>query len=98
MTGTILILTGDYHFYDKKRTGSKQDGLAMLISKTAFADISVESIDLEPRSCDRVAMVAKLTEVVTGRRIMILNTHLTVAHAGNSWDIPECRPQQMVTS
>ena len=54
----------------------------------------VRELELEPRSCDRVAQVARLRHVGSGRIVVVLNTHLTVAHV-NGHDIPHCRPQQM---
>ena len=40
-------------------------------------------------------MAAHLKHALSGHRVCIVNTHLTVAHAENSWDIPSCRPLQM---
>ncbi|CAK9050533.1 unnamed protein product [Durusdinium trenchii] len=76
-------------------TGGKNEGLALLIRRAAFKDIEVQCEDLEPDFCDRVAMYAKITHVESGCRILVANTHLTVAHASNSHDIPFCRPRQM---
>eukprot|EP00434_Breviolum_minutum_P006858 symbB.v1.2.006050.t1/scaffold339.1/size225540/14 len=79
----------------KKRTGLKNEGLALLIRRSAFRDIEVQCEDLEPDFCDRVAMYAKITHLESGCRILVANTHLTVAHAENGHDIPFCRPRQM---
>ncbi|CAL1130017.1 unnamed protein product [Cladocopium goreaui] len=84
-----------YELHMKQRTGDKNEGLAMLIRRSAFKDIEVLCEELEPDFCDRVAMYAKLTHVDSGCRILVANTHLTVAHADNSHDIPFCRPRQM---
>ncbi|CAK9093566.1 Uncharacterized calcium-binding protein At1g02270 [Durusdinium trenchii] len=84
-----------YELHIKQRTGGKNEGLALLIRRAAFKDIEVQCEDLEPDFCDRVAMYAKITHVESGCRILVANTHLTVAHASNSHDIPFCRPRQM---
>lgn len=60
-----------------------------------FSDVVVEGLELRPRGCDRVAMVARMCHSRSGRRIAVLNTHLTVAHASNDYDIPHHRPLQM---
>ena len=85
----------DFHIFTKQRTGRKLDGLALLVRRSDFDEVSVDSFDLEPRSCDRVCMVGRMRHKASGRRIAVLNTHLTVAHASNGHDIPRCRPLQM---
>jgi len=84
-----------YDIFTKRRTGAKNDGLAMLIRKASFREVEVRSFPLEPAVCDRVAMLARLEHVGSGCRLAFANTHLTVAHADNSHDIPRFRPQQM---
>ena len=49
---------------------------------------------MEPSYCDRVALVIRAEHRQSGVKVAIANSHLTVAHASNSHDIPLCRPQQ----
>ncbi|CAE7889659.1 sohB [Symbiodinium microadriaticum] len=84
-----------YHLQMKQRTGLKSEGLAMLFRRESFSDVQVSCQHLEPDFCDRVAMYAWLSHAETGCRILVANTHLTVAHATNGHDIPFCRPRQM---
>ena len=46
-------------------------------------------------AADRVALVARLRHRASGRRLLVLTSHLTVAHASNDHDIPHHRPLQM---
>ena len=85
----------DFGVHLLKRTGHKVDGLALFVRRSAFRDVEVEEVELEPRYCDRVALVARMTHVESGRPVVVSNTHLTVAHASNGHDIPLARPQQM---
>jgi len=55
----------------------------------------MSTVELEPRFCDRVAIFAQLRHHASGLGVVVANTHLTVAHANNSHDIPMCRPTQM---
>lgn len=88
-------LAEKFAIHAKKRTGSKKEGLATLVRRDAFDDVVMESVELEPRFCDRVAIVAQMTHRASGRKLIVANTHLTVAHATNDHDIPMCRPLQM---
>ena len=85
----------DYEVFTFRRTGGKKDGLGLLLRRDCFRDVAVSNVALQPSSCDRVAMVAQMRHVASGRRIHLVNTHLTVAHTGNGWDIPTNRPRQM---
>jgi endonuclease/exonuclease/phosphatase family metal-dependent hydrolase len=85
----------DFDVHLLKRTGRKVDGLALFVRRSAFRDVEVEEVELEPRYCDRVALVARMTHVESGQPVVVSNTHLTVAHASNGHDIPLARPQQM---
>lgn len=84
-----------YQVHLKKRTGTKTDGLGLLVRRGCFEEVDVRDVDLEPGFCDRVLMLAAMRHAGTGRRVVLGNTHLTVAHAGNDHDIPMCRPLQM---
>jgi len=84
-----------YSLHTKQRTGLKEEGVAVLLRKGCFEEVDVEAMDLHPAFCDRVALVARLRHAATGRRLLVANTHLTVAHAHNDHDIPMCRPTQM---
>jgi len=88
-------LSASYELYLKKRTSSKPEGLALLVAKDTFDDIDVDFMDLAPGFCDRVAIFASMRHIASGQRLVIANTHLTVAHASNDHDIPMCRPKQM---
>jgi len=88
-------LSNDYVRYDLPRTGAKSEGLALLLKKNAFDDVRVRDIELMPQYCDRVAQVASMRHVASGRVLRVVNTHLTVAHASNDRDIPQNRPLQM---
>lgn len=88
-------LGGEFSLHLKQRTGFKDEGLALLLRRGAFLDVEVRALELEPRFCDRVALVASMRHAATGRRLLLANTHLTVAHAHNDHDIPMCRPLQM---
>jgi len=90
-----MRLGGVYDMYLKQRTGSKDEGLALLMRKGIFEDVEVQPLDLDPAFCDRVALVATARHSATGRQLLVANTHLTVAHAKNTHDIPMCRPLQM---
>lgn len=79
----------------KQRTGNKVEGLALLLRKDAFETTDVTMLNLMPDFCDRVAILARILHQPTGRRIVVCNTHLTVAHATNNHDIPMARPLQM---
>jgi len=84
-----------FSIFTKKRTGGKKDGLALLVRTSLFDEVSVSPLELEPRSCDRVALVGRMRHIASGRRLVVVNTHLTVAHASNDYDIPHHRPLQM---
>eukprot|EP00658_Telonema_sp_P-2_P054302 TRINITY_DN43199_c0_g1_i1.p1 TRINITY_DN43199_c0_g1~~TRINITY_DN43199_c0_g1_i1.p1 ORF type:complete len:264 (+),score=67.05 TRINITY_DN43199_c0_g1_i1:100-891(+) len=84
----------EYHIALKQRTGSKQEGLAMLLRKEVFDQVEVSELELSPRYCDRVAIIATMRHIPSNRRVMVANTHLTVAHA-HTQDIPVARPTQM---
>ena len=90
----LQLLGSIYHCYQKKRTGYKPEGLAILVRKAAFDDVQIETVDLEPSFCDRVAMFVTMSHRDSGQRMLVCTTHLTVAHASNSHDIPSCRPMQ----
>jgi endonuclease/exonuclease/phosphatase family metal-dependent hydrolase len=87
-------LSGTFEIFTKQRTGSKNEGLALLVHREAFDEVEVSALELEPRNCDRVALVGRMRHRASGKRILVLNTHLTVAHV-NSYDIPHNRPLQM---
>jgi endonuclease/exonuclease/phosphatase family metal-dependent hydrolase len=87
-------LGSHYEIFMKKRTRHKVDGLALLVKRKVFSEISVEEKELKPQSCDRVALVANLVHTASGQRLSVINTHLTVAHV-NGHDIPKNRPMQM---
>jgi len=88
-------LGATYEVHLKKRTRGKPEGLALLIRRSAFQDVAVRALELEPQFCDRVAQVACMQHRASGRRVLLANTHLTVAHASNGHDIPYARPLQM---
>ena len=86
----------DFTMYTKRRTNGKKEGIALFVRKGVFEDdAEVVPLDLEPESCDRVALVARLRHRASGRRLLVLTSHLTVAHASNDHDIPHHRPLQM---
>ena len=85
----------DFTPYLKRRTGNKSEGVALFVRNRQFEDVEVQEMDLEPASCDRVALVARMRHLASGRRLVVLTSHLTVAHASNGHDIPHCRPLQM---
>eukprot|EP00656_Telonema_subtile_P029746 TRINITY_DN32830_c0_g1_i1.p1 TRINITY_DN32830_c0_g1~~TRINITY_DN32830_c0_g1_i1.p1 ORF type:complete len:295 (-),score=52.75 TRINITY_DN32830_c0_g1_i1:42-926(-) len=89
------LLGEQYELHTKQRPGGKQEGLAVLLRRGCWAEVSVDAVELEPRSCDRVAILVTMRHVATGRGVSLANTHLTVAHASNGRDIPMCRPRQM---
>ena len=53
-------LGGEFEIHTKRRTGSKDDGLALLVRRAGFDEVSVHELELEPRSCDRVALLVRL--------------------------------------
>jgi endonuclease/exonuclease/phosphatase family metal-dependent hydrolase len=81
--------------YLKKRTGSKNEGVALFVRNEQFEHVTVHNVELEPASCDRVALVARMRHRASGRWLLVVTSHLTVAHASNGHDIPHCRPLQM---
>lgn len=81
--------------YLKRRTGSKNEGVALFVRNGQFEDVVVHELDLEPASCDRVALVGRMRHRASGRCLLVVTSHLTVAHASNGHDIPHCRPLQM---
>eukprot|EP00039_Didymoeca_costata_P020942 m.342898 g.342898 ORF g.342898 m.342898 type:complete len:425 (-) comp22005_c0_seq1:223-1497(-) len=83
-----------FHLHALKRTGDKPEGVGMLIRKERFEDVTVTDYDLRPRTCNRVAQIARMRDKYSGRTIVLGNTHLTVAHV-NNYDIPKNRPMQM---
>lgn len=84
-----------FDIYTKQRTGRKLEGLALLLRRGCFEDVEVTDLELDPAFCDRVAIIARARHRATNQRIAVANTHLTVAHATNTHDIPMCRPEQM---
>eukprot|EP00928_Gymnodinium_smaydae_P015716 TRINITY_DN15818_c0_g1_i1.p1 TRINITY_DN15818_c0_g1~~TRINITY_DN15818_c0_g1_i1.p1 ORF type:complete len:335 (-),score=63.28 TRINITY_DN15818_c0_g1_i1:35-1039(-) len=88
-------LGAEYLRYDLQRPGGKKEGLALLLRRSSFEDVSVQHVELEPGYCDRVAQVASLRHTASGRKLRVANTHLTVAHPSNEKDIPANRPLQM---
>mmetsp|Transcript_133591 Transcript_133591/g.236400 ORF Transcript_133591/g.236400 Transcript_133591/m.236400 type:complete len:333 (+) Transcript_133591:35-1033(+) len=88
-------LGSKYSLHLKQRTRGKQEGLAMLLRLESFTDVKVSNYELEPGFCDRVAILGSMTHRSSGQKILVANTHLTVAHASNDHDIPHCRPLQM---
>ena len=84
-----------FEIHTMQRTGGKQEGLALLLRRDSFDGVDVKQMKLSPTYCDRVALVARMTHRATTQRIIVANTHLTVAHASNGHDIPVCRPEQM---
>ena len=53
-------LGGEFEIHTKQRTGGKGDGLALLVRRVDFDEVSVHELELEPRSCDRVALLVRL--------------------------------------
>lgn len=89
------ILGEKYELHTKQRTGKKLDGLALLLRRGEFEEVDIQRIDLEPSSCDRVCIYATMKHKSSARQIAVINTHLTVAHTSNGYDIPLNRPRQM---
>jgi endonuclease/exonuclease/phosphatase family metal-dependent hydrolase len=85
----------DFTPHLKRRTGSKNEGVALFVRNGHFEDVTVHELDLEPAFCARVALVARMRHRASGRRLLVVTSHLTVAHASNGHDIPHCRPLQM---
>ena len=88
-------LGGEFTIFTKQRTGNKTDGLALLVRTAMFSEVDVSELNLEPSSCDRVALVGRMRHAASGVKLTVINSHLTVAHASNGHDIPHCRPLQM---
>jgi len=89
------MLGARYERFEKPRTGRKTDGLALLLKKNTFTNVQVQTLDLQPECCDRVAIVASMTHSGSQQQLNVCTTHLTVAHADNGYDIPHHRPLQM---
>lgn len=84
-----------YEIFTCPRPGGKKEGLGLMLRKDCFEGIMIDRLPLLPLSCHRAAIMARMRHVESGRLVSVLNTHLTVAHTGNTWDIPKNRPLQM---
>lgn len=69
----------DYGMYSLQRTGDKSDAVVILVKNTVFEMLQSENVYLCNEG-DRVALLLWLRHRITGKEILVANTHLSFPH------------------
>ena len=69
----------NYGMYSLQRTGDKSDAVVLLVKNTIFEMIQSENVYLCSEG-DRVALLLWLKHRITGKEMLVANTHLSFPH------------------